>query len=202
MLARTFALLAVTGALVLPGCASTRLVNEWSNPAYQEPGHLTKVLVIGVTRQEGVRRTFEDEFVTQLQAAGVNAAPSYQVVAEVGQATEPQLQAAVQKAGADAALVTRLIKSEQRTRVSPGFYQPVPAYGFYGWYSTAWVGYYEPPEVYQYDVYTSETSLYDMTKNQVVWSGTAQTTEPGDIRKESREYAKLIVEALRKRGLI
>jgi hypothetical protein len=30
--------------------------------------------------------------------------------------------------------------------------------------------------VYQYDVYISETSLYDVTRNQLVWAGTAQTT--------------------------
>jgi hypothetical protein len=201
MLARTIALV-VTGALVLTGCASTRIVNEWSNPAYRGPAPFKKVMVFGVARQEGVRRTFEDEFVAQLEAAGIRAVPSYQFLAEVGQAAEPQLKQAVDKAGADAALVTRLIRTEQKTQVSPGFYQPIPPYGFYGWYSAAWVGYYEPPQVYQYDVYTSETSLYDMANNQVVWTGTAQTTAPGDIGKESREYAKLMIEALRKKQLI
>jgi len=34
-------------------------------------------MVIGVTKQASIRRTFEDEFVAELKAAGVNAIPSY-----------------------------------------------------------------------------------------------------------------------------
>ena len=57
-------------------CGSTELVHQWSNPAYASPS-FKKVMVIGVTKQAGIRRTFEDEFVAQLKAAGVNATPSY-----------------------------------------------------------------------------------------------------------------------------
>jgi hypothetical protein len=64
------------------------------------------------------------------------------------------------------------------------------------------VGYYEPPRVYQYEVYTSETSLYDMTRNEVVWSGTAQTTSPGDINREIKSYAEIMIRALKEKRLI
>jgi hypothetical protein len=56
--------------------------------------------------------------------------------------------------------------------------------------------------VFQYEVYTSETSLYDMIKNQVVWSGTAQTTSPGNIGKEIKDYAEIMIRALGEKGLI
>jgi hypothetical protein len=64
------------------------------------------------------------------------------------------------------------------------------------------MGYYEPPRVYQYEVYISETSLYDMIKNQVVWSGTAQTTAPGNINKEIKSYAEIMILALKEKRLI
>ena len=196
--------LALTGLLtmlMLAGCAATELVNQWSNPAYTAPW-FKRVMVIAVSRQASIRRNFEDEFVAQLKAAGVDAVPSYQYIQDEGQAEEGRLNEAVLKAGADAAIITRLVRREQKTDITPGFYQPAPTFGFYGWYSSGWVGYYEPPRVYQYEVYTSETSLYDVRKNQVVWTGTAQTTAPGDINKEIRDYAEIMIQALKEKKLI
>lgn len=198
---RIFGLPAMAVALALAGCASTQIVSQWGNPAYKSP-HFRKVMVIGVSRQTSIRRTFEDEFVARLKAAGLNAVPSYQYIEEDGQVGEARLKQAVKQAGADAAIITRLVKVEQKTTVTPGFYEPVPAYGFYGWYSSGWLGYYEPPRVYQYEVYTSETSLYDMVKNQVVWTGTVQTTAPGDIHKEIKYYVETVIRALDEKKLL
>ena len=198
---RKFELSGLIAALMFAGCAATELVNQWSNPAYTSPS-FKRVMVIAVTRQASIRRNFEDEFVTQLKAAGVDAVPSYQYIQDEGQVEEPLLNKAVLAAGADAAIITRLVRREQKTDITPGFYQPAPTFGFYGWYSSGWVGYYEPPRVYQYEVYTSETSLYDVRKNQVVWTGTAQTTAPGDINKEIRDYAEIMIQALKEKKLI
>jgi hypothetical protein len=93
---------------------------------------------------------------------------------------------------------------QRKTEVSPGFHQPAPAFtvGFYPGYSAAWLGYYEPPRIIQYDVYISETSLYDIAKNQLVWSGTVQTRNPGDINKEIKRYVDTVVDALKKTNLL
>src|SRR5262249_21995415 len=65
--------------------------------------------------------------------------------------------------------------------------QAKPVIGLYPWYSAAWFEHYEPPRVYQYDVYFSETTLYDARQNQLVWSGTVQTTPPGHLNKEIKK---------------
>jgi hypothetical protein len=79
----TFELGGLIAALMFAGCASTELVNQWSNPAYTSPS-FKRVMVIGVTRQASIRRNFEDEFVTQLKAVGVDAVPSYQYIPDKG----------------------------------------------------------------------------------------------------------------------
>jgi hypothetical protein len=196
-----FLLLVAWAMLACAGCASTRIVNDWKNPAYTQPV-FKKVMVFGVTKQVSIRRTFEDEFVGQLRAAGVAAVPSYIVMPEDGQASEEAVRRAVEEVGADAAIVTRLVSAEQRTQVTPGYYQPMPALGFYGWYSNAWVGYYEPPQVYHYDVYISETSLYNVVKNEVVWSGTVQTTAPGEIKQEIADYARLMIKTMKDKKVL
>ena len=182
-------------------CGSTELVHQWSNPAYAAPS-FKKVMVIGVTKQAAIRRTFEDEFVAQLKAAGVNATPSYLYIPQDGPVGEAVLKQALKEAAADAMIITRLVRVQQKTEIAPGYYPPDPAMAVHPLYTTAWNDYYEPPIVYRSEVYTCETSLYDTVKNRVVWSGTAQTTTPGNLNQEIKDYAGVIISALKDKKLI
>ena len=183
------------------GCASTQIVNQWSDPNYT-PTSFKKIVVLGISKQTTLRRSFEDEFVAQLRSNGIQAVPSYQVIPEEGQASEARLLKAVKQTGADAAIMTRLVRVERRRQVTPGYYNPYPFLGFYGWYSSGWAGFYEPPRVYHYDVYTSETSLYDLSRDRMVWAGTVQTTDPGDIPKEIKNYVTTVIDALKEKHLL
>ena len=198
---RLFRTLATATALTLAACASTELVSQWSNPAYTSPS-FKKVMVVGVTKQASIRRSFEDEFVAQLKAAGVNAIPSYLYIPQDGPVGEAVLKQALKETGADALMITRLVRVQKKTEIAPGYYPPDPAMAVHPLYTTAWNDYYEPPIVYQSEVYTSETSLYDAVKNRVVWSGTAQTTAPGNINQEIKNYAEIVVSALKDKKLI
>jgi hypothetical protein len=186
---------------VLAGCASTQLVNQWSNPAYTAPS-FRKVMVIGITKQDRIRRNFEDQFADLLRAAGVDATPSYPYLRQDGPVAEAALKRAVNEAGADAVLVTRLVRIQKETEIAPGYYAPDPAMAVYSLYTTAWNSYYEPPIVYHTEIYTCETSLYDMRKNRLVWRGTAQTESLGDINKEIKNYAEIMTRELKERRLI
>ena len=48
---------------------------------------------------------------------------------------------------------------------------------------------------YVYEVYISETSLYDTAKNQLIWSGTVETLPQG-INKDISRYVDAVIEAL------
>jgi hypothetical protein len=188
-------------ALSLSACSTSRIVNQWSDSDYT-PASFRKIVVMGVSKQASIRRSFEDEFVAQLKAEGIDAVPSYQIIKEEGPAEEASLLQAVKQTGADAAIITRLVRVDRKTQVSPGHYDPYPAFGFYRWYSSAWAGYYEPPRVYNYDVYVSETSLYDLRKDRLVWAGTVTTTDPDNISKEIRNYVRVVVDALKERNVL
>jgi hypothetical protein len=143
---RLFRTVAAATALTLAACASTELVNQWSNPAYTSPS-FKKIMVIGVTKQAGIRRTFEDEFVAQLKAAGVSAIPSYLYIPQDGPVGEAVLKQALKEAGADAVMITRLVGVQKKTEIAPGYYPPDPAMAVHPLYTTAWNDYYEPPIV-------------------------------------------------------
>ena len=197
----------IAAALLLGGCAATQIVNQWSDPSYAAAS-FKRILVIGVSKQTSIRRTFEDEFVAQLRAAGADAVPSYELTPESGPVAEARLARAVRQAGADAVITTRLVRVERQAEYIPGTYGPYgpygpyPGFGYYRWYSSAWVGFYEPPRLHFYDIYTSETSLHDVRNDRLVWSGIAKTTQLGDIRQETKEYVEVVIAALREKNLL
>jgi hypothetical protein len=188
-------LLASVVGLLLGGCASTKLVNVWQNPKFSGP-QLHAILIIGVTKQAGIRRTFEDEFVRQLEAQGVRAVASYTLIPEDGEVPKDRLSQAVKEAGVEGVLITRLVKVERQTQVYPGSFAGPPYMGFYGFYSSAWIGYYDPPQVYTYEVVTSETNLFDSRNETLIWSGTSETFSPRDVKKDTQDFASVIIKAL------
>lgn len=205
MKACCFALLAAFATWLMSGCApATQLTNAWVDPTYKGPP-FGNVLVLGVSRNEGERRTFEDEFSAKLRAAGVKAASGYTVLPENGNVAKDVLEGALKKIGADGAIVARVLDVDRRTAYSPGYVTVIPsvgyARGFYGFYGSA-MAVTTPPTAYQYDVVVVETSLWQTREATLVWSATTQTTAPGELKKEISGYAAIIIGALRERGLI
>ena len=191
----------VAAALLLGGCAATQIINQWSDPSYRAAS-FKRIMVIGVSKQPSIRRTFEDEFVARLKAAGTDAVPAYEFIPQDGQAEVPRLDQAVKQAGADALITTRLVRVEKQAEYIPGTYGPYPGFGFYRWYSSAWVGFYEPPRLRFYDIYISETSLHDVRNDRLVWSGIAKTTKLDDIRSEIQGFVEVVITALREKNFL
>jgi hypothetical protein len=189
----------------LCGCATTELTNTWKDPQYGG-GAVKKVMVVGISNQSSVRRTFEDTFAEMLKANGVEVVPSHTLVPEDGPMPEDRLRAAVAQSGADAVLITRMVERQTEVTVTPAVAMPPPTgmrmRGYYGYYSGAWVGYYEPATVHQYDYIVAETTLFAGNNPQPVWTGTTRTMESKDIRGATEGFAKPVIEALKKEGLI
>src|SRR5690242_1805893 len=100
--------------LALSACsAATPIVSEWRNPA-QAPGSFKRVMIAGPSGNASVQRSFEDEFVAQLAAAGVEAVPSYRYVPESEAISENSLRRVAQEAGADGLLFMRPVKVEEK----------------------------------------------------------------------------------------
>jgi hypothetical protein len=183
------------------GCAPTQLVNSWQDPRFSGPP-LKRIMVIGVTKQAGIRRTFEDEFAQQLQAKGVQAVQSYTLIPEDGEVPKERVAQAVKESGVEGVLITRLVKVERQSQIYPGTYAGAPSVGFYGYYSASWSGFYEPAQVYTYDQVTAETNLFEAKGDLLIWSGTTQTFAPSDIKKDAKQFVSLIVNTLVDKKLI
>ena len=200
--------------LFLAACATTSLVGSWRDPEYSGPG-FKKLLVVGITKESRLRRTFEDIFAGQLRARGVQAVPSYTLIPKDGQVDESELAAAVKKSGSDGVITTRLVQVDTKTGVSPGYttyfgapvypyaYYPAPVPGatLYGYYTNTFAVY-QPPTSYTYEEATLETNLFDAKSSKLVWAGTTVTFETKATTTASADLAKVIIESLAKDKLI
>jgi hypothetical protein len=189
------ALLLALVATIALGCASTRLVNIWRDVKFSGPP-LTRIMVIDVTKQAGIRRTFEDQFVQQLEAKGVRAVASYTLIPEDGEVPRERLAEAIKDSGVQGVLVTRLVRVDVQTQVYAAPYDGPAYYGFYGYYSWAWVGLYDAPLIYTYNVVIAETNLFDAANDTLIWSGTTETFPSGNVKKGITAFATVIIKAL------
>jgi hypothetical protein len=191
-------------SVLLGGCATTEVMNTWKDPQHAGTP-LRKVLVVGISNQASVRRAFEDTFAKSLADAGVTAVASHTLVAKDGQIPEDVLQKAVADAGADGVLITRMVGRQTDLQVMPSP-MPPPIYGarryYYGYYTGAWAGYYEPATVQTYRYIVAETTVFRADNAEPAWSATTRTQEPKDVAKATEGFAKVMIPALRKDGVI
>lgn len=188
--------------LVFGACSTTTpIVSEWRNPAYTS-GSFRRIMVGALGGDTSVRRNFEDEFVAQLRAAGIDALPSYRFTTESEKIDEASLKQAAQKASADALLFARLIQVKQKSQYGPGYF-PYTSFGIFGSnVGATWHGLGGAPTVYRYNEYVSETTLHDLGKNEIVWTGTIKTTEPENVRTAIKSYVEAVMKTLQEKNLI
>jgi hypothetical protein len=189
-------------ALAVSACSTSQMIaSEWSNPGYAGFS-FGRILVACASDQTSIRRNFEDDFVAQLRSIGVDGLPSYRNIPEEEKIDEAKLKQAAQQAGADAAIVARPVNVEQKTEFGPSYY-PVPSFGFFGsHFGATWYGPFGAPNVYRYNVYSSEVTMYDVRKNAIVWTGTVKTTEPDNVNKGIKSYVEAVVKALNEKNLL
>jgi hypothetical protein len=183
--------------LLLAACASTTLRSAWYDTTYSG-GAFKRILVAGVGGSLSDRRVFEDIFSQKLIEAGVEGAPGYRFIPEASRANEPGWNAGVASSGADGVLVVRLLRVDQKTRVTTTMV-PGPVFGPYAWWGPGW---YEVPDVQQYETAIVESTLYDAKTKRPVWSATTETFNPTSVEKETPGFADLIIKQLAARGLI
>src|SRR5262249_26052685 len=115
--------------------ASTQLTSSWADPT--AVGHpYKKIVVVGVTNKDAVRREYEDAFVNELKSRGVDAMPSYSFAGAEGKIDKDQAVAKLKEVGADGVILTRLVDRESYNTYYPPTYSTVAAPSAYygGWY--------------------------------------------------------------------
>lgn len=192
--------IAAAAAIAIGACATSQLKEQWRDPDYRAASG-ERVLVIAVMGRDERRRVVEDQFVADLRRAGVEAIPSYPDLSVNGPADLDAVRRVVEKGGATLVLSVRLLDMTQETRVSGGYYYGPT--GFYGYYPNAGAGtFYSAPDVHAHRTYMTETRVFDMKRDKMVWAATMKTEEPSDFTATASQYADLVVKQMQYNKII
>ena len=204
--------------LALSGCAtrSTTLDAQWVNPEFAGQRSVRSVMVMSAIRDSTNRRLFEDRMVSVLSAAGVKAVQSYKFIPADGPVSEEQLRRAVADAGAEHALVSRVINVTTEVNVTPGMVMGptwTPGWGWSGGWGPGWggfAGYYNtmwttsiPPRVTTTQNVHADTRVFDARTAAVVWSAATTTSTGWDsVPQLINQFVDVIVETMKKSAVI
>ncbi|UCG12629.1 MAG: hypothetical protein JSU72_19480 [Deltaproteobacteria bacterium] len=164
---------------VLMSCASTKLTHVWKDEAYNGRP-VADILVLGVTDEDAIRRTYESKFVESLREAGVEAEPSFPLLSGNYKLKKEEIVAAVKKVGADSVLITHLVRVDEKEIHTPSQTYVVPRYGggYYGYYGRGY-DYVHYPGYSRVEVkVVLETSLYNAADEKPMWSARSETIDP------------------------
>jgi hypothetical protein len=182
-------------ALAAVGCASTEITSTWTAPS--APGSaLSRVAVICMVKDEGIRRMAEDAAAAEL--AGAQATPSYQVLGDVNVQDAQAVNEKLEALGFQAVLVMRVAGvNEQVTPVAA----PGPAFvGYYGWAAPMVWG---PAYVQTQTIVHMVTNLYSMREEgRLIWSGASKTFDPASLQAVAAGVAKAVGKELKKQHIL
>jgi hypothetical protein len=183
------------------GCESTKSTQTWVDKSFKGKT-VSNILVIGVASDESNRRLFEKTFVQQLNAVGVTAVSSVDVIAiPADQKLEKEtILEVVNKFKNDAVLVTHIAGIDKRKSYNPAVYSMgVNYYGRYGYYHANRI---KASSVSSHTKLFLETELFDVASEKLMWSGQSQTWETDSIKKLIDGVIKIAVKEMQKNKLL
>ncbi len=198
--------------LGLSACSSqTRLYERWSDEQYSGPP-LTKVLVLGVFKDDVQRRMFEATFAKEVNASGQQAVAGYTLMPNTDDFdTKKDILLAVKKVGADAVLITSYKGTIEKQRDVPARVDYVPSlgmsygrygYGYRGYYGSRYEAVYRPGYTTTDTIVQLETRVFSVAQEKLIWAGKSKSVNVSSSEKIVKELVKLVVDDMKKSALI
>jgi len=181
---------------LVASCATTEMTNTWTDPAAKGAA-LSKVAVVCMSKDPGLRRQAEDSAAAQLQQKGAQAIPSYQLTGDADLKDKEAIKAKLKAGGVDGVLVMRVTGVSEQVNAVDGPYSTFDGYYDYAGGMAFAPGYLETDTVVHV-----VSNLYDLNKNKLIWSGTSKTFDPASAAQFMTDVSKAVATSLQKDRLI
>lgn len=202
---KLFGALSIILLFLITSCASTKVVNEWKDPNLTTK-KFKKIMVIGVAKQPPQRRSYEDEFVRQLQAKGVKAIASHTLIPRDKMRDRDTITQNIEGLGVDGVIITRLKEVNDKKQFF-GEKDKIPYDNYnnmYEYYNSSFVmapsSHSRNPTNYQ--KFGFESNLYDTETEKLVFSLVSNTYAQDNIQERLGSYIKTVVTKLSQNNLL
>ncbi|RRQ50650.1 hypothetical protein DZC72_08995 [Maribacter algicola] len=197
--------------VLLMGCSSTSLIENWKDPE-TVLFNANKVLLVGMTQNQEARNAFEGQLQNEFEKRDVEAWKSmdvFDVSFTNSKKSEEELDMVEQSLldkGFDAILFTKITGSENREN----FLKSMSRWEdgqvrFNDDYLEHQGIYFEEAYYENFKVYFAETTLYCICEGKeraMIWRGIIEIMDPSNVNKAIKDYVNLVVTALEEQDLI
>ncbi|WP_419212000.1 hypothetical protein ACNR9Q_14785 [Maribacter sp. X9] len=201
----------LASCILLMGCSSIRLVENWKNPDIVL-FYANKVLLVGMAQNQNVREDFESQLLEEFTKRKIEAWRSidiFDVSLTNSKKTETELDLVEQSLldkDFDAILLTKITGSEDREN----FVKAISRWDdhqmrFNDDYLENQGIYYDENYYNDFTVYHAETTLYCICEGKeraMIWRGIIDINDPKNIDKAMTDYIKLVIGAMEDQDLV
>ena len=190
--------------LIISSCSNTKITSTWMDSKKAGTSY-NDILIIGIAKEEHNRRLFEEQFSTQLTAAGIESEVSYRILPEGTEINRDNVSAAIKGKEIDAVIVTHMVSVEEETVYRQNMdYRPTYGYnnGLYNYYPHVNSYVHQPGYYTTHDVVILETNLYEVKSEELVWSAQSRSFAPESAKEVIDDLVKLVIKDLKEKGLI
>lgn len=185
-------------------CSPTKLTNTWMDETARGRS-VRDVLVIGISDEQAVRRSFEDKFVKRFNDSGVEAVAGWSELPTDKPLDKADIDAAIQRLDIDTLIITHLLGVDQKEVYNPPRTYRVPTHshlGYYGYYGIVYDYVHQPGYYTTNTKVLLETNLYDANTEKLIWSARSETLNPSSDRQMIDSVINSLIDDLTKNGLI
>ncbi|HPF11259.1 MAG TPA: hypothetical protein PKW08_09110 [Flavobacteriaceae bacterium] len=196
--------------LLLNACAPSKVVYQWSNPEYHS-FEAQKVLIVGMTPDEGLRKLFEERLAQSLEQKEVDAVRSIDFFEEVFAKTTldttalDQIEMQLLNAGFDAIVVSQVTGSQDKVTLteqhSGNFKDASNFKDYYFQHQDA----YKTSQWETYTVYHAEALVYCICpdkQRELRWKAHIDLTETQSPEAAIQSYITTLLKELKKQRIL
>lgn len=188
-------------AAALTACTTAKPTMEWRDQSYTG-GPFNNILIVGLSNQKTVRRTFENTFVDRLQEDKIKATASFALMPAETKPSKASIKAVISDIKFDSVLVTHMVNVTEKNIYHPGTYRMDTNRGFYDYYDYVGGYVYEPGYYTRNKQVILETNLYDAQTEQLVWSMQSETMNPNSEKGLIAAIIRTVAKRLKSQKLI
>jgi len=191
-------------AVAVATAAKATFTSTWKAPGAERIGYAGKKVVgLIVSEDQSVRMSGEEELARELTARGAQGMAAYRVIPREEIHDPDKAKAWFERMGVAGVVIMRLVdlSKEKIPSVvvwsSGAYYGSLWSYYPYAWTSAVALG----PGRTEVRV-AIETLVFDVTSNHLVWAGTSESENPGDVQALVKGIVKSASDRIKKDGLM
>ena len=182
--------------------AAVDFTSTWKSPDASSVSFAgKKVAALVISQDDPLRIAGEEALVAELSARGLQGVATYRIAPKEELQSAERAKGWFEKAGVEGVVAVRPVSAEHRQTYTPGMWVSPSYSSLWGYYGYGWSTVYIPGTSRDERVVVVESTIYSVPRNQLLWAGVSETSNPRELRRFVEDLVKESVKELHDQGL-